>query len=57
MQTTRTIRNHKRAASGIRRRVAEAFRAMAHGVRDSSAYAHTVAFYRSGGQEWTKQLG
>ena len=57
MQTTRTIRKYSRAARSMRRRVAQAFRAMAHGIGESSAYAHTVAFYRSGGQEWTKQLG
>lgn len=41
----------------IRARVAAAFQKMARGVRRKPAYASTVAFYRSGGQEWTKQLG
>jgi hypothetical protein len=52
MQPTNTI-----PARRIRMRVARAFRAMAHGVEDKSAYASTVRFYRSGGQEWTNQLG
>ncbi|MCI3953375.1 MAG: hypothetical protein K0R53_2875 [Burkholderiales bacterium] len=40
-----------------RRRVAAAFRRMARGVEPKRAYASTVGFYRSSGQEWTRQLG
>jgi hypothetical protein len=45
------------AARNPRAGVAEAFRRMANGVDKQAAYASTVEFYRSGGQEWTKQLG
>jgi hypothetical protein len=41
----------------LRSRVSAAFRRMAPGVRRKAAYASTVAFYRSGGQAWTKQPG
>lgn len=41
----------------LRARVATAFRQMARGVADSAAWASTKAFYRSGGQAWTAQLG
>ena len=41
----------------LRARVAGAFRQMAHGVADEAAWASTTAFYRSGGQAWTRQLG
>ena len=40
-----------------RRIVAAAFRRMAHGVENKTAYASTVAYYRSSGQEWAQQLG
>jgi hypothetical protein len=50
MQATQTPRR-------TRTRVAKAFRAMAHGIEDKSAYASTVQFYRSSGQEWAKQFG
>jgi hypothetical protein len=40
-----------------RRRVAAAIRRMARGVEPKRAYASTVDFYRSSGQEWTRQLG
>jgi len=41
----------------LRSRVSAAFRRLAQGSRRKPAYAATVAFYRSGGQAWTKQLG
>jgi hypothetical protein len=44
------------SARTTRARVAEAFRRMAHGVGDKAAYAAAVRFYRSGEQEWAKQL-
>ena len=47
----------KMKSRSFRARVAAAFQKMALGVRRKAAYASTVAFYRSGGQEWTKQLG
>lgn len=61
---TRSARRHARRAQGARRinarsvraAVAEAFRRMANGIDGKAAYASTVAFYRSGGQEWTAQL-
>jgi hypothetical protein len=37
--------------------VAAAIRRMARGVEPKRAYASTVGFYRSSGQEWTRQLG
>jgi len=40
----------------LRERVAGAFQRMAHGVNAPAAWASTVAFYRSGGQAWAKQL-
>jgi hypothetical protein len=40
-----------------RRAVAAAFRRMARGVEAKAAYANTVRFYRSSGQEWAQQLG
>jgi hypothetical protein len=40
-----------------RRTVAAAFRRMANGVEDKTAYASTVDFYRASGQEWAKSLG
>jgi hypothetical protein len=45
------------SAQNVRAGVAAAFRRMAHGVNSKAAYASSVAFYRSGGQEWAKQLG
>lgn len=50
MQTNQTART-------TRTRVAKAFRAMARAIEGKSAYGSTVQFYRSGGQEWAKQLG
>lgn len=47
----------KASPRNARAGVAAAFRRMARGVETRAAYAATVAFYRSGGQEWTKQLG
>jgi hypothetical protein len=38
----------------LRSRVSAAFRRMAQGVRRKSAYASTVAFYKSTGHTWTK---
>jgi hypothetical protein len=52
MQRNNPIRRTK-----TRKRVAEAFRRMARGADGKAAYASTVRFYRSGGQEWAKQLG
>jgi hypothetical protein len=52
MQRTHRIRKTK-----IRKLIAEAFRRMARGTDGKSAYASTVRFYRSAGQDWTKQLG
>ena len=46
-----------RRARTIRAKVARAFRAMARGAAKRTAWAATVAFYRSGLQPWTKQLG
>jgi hypothetical protein len=45
------MRNRQRKA------VAAAFRKMARGVENKMAYASTVEFYRSSGQEWAKSLG
>ena len=61
---SRSARNHVRrpqgrrmgTARGVRAAVAEGFRRMANGVDGKTAYASTVEFYRSGGQEWTAQL-
>jgi hypothetical protein len=39
-----------------RKSIAAAFRRMARGAKAKAAYAAAVQFYRSGGQEWTKQL-
>jgi hypothetical protein len=47
----------KMKSRSLRARVAAAFQKMAQGVRRKAAFASTVAFYRAGGQEWTKQLG
>lgn len=51
MQRTNPIRKTK-----TRKLIAEAFRRMARGADGKAAYASTVRFYRSGGQDWTKQL-
>jgi hypothetical protein len=48
--------NRRASARSVRARVAEAFRRMANGIGDKTAYARTVQFYRSGGHEWTMQL-
>jgi hypothetical protein len=42
--------------NNLRASVASAFRQMARGTGAREAYASTVWFYRSGGQEWTRQL-
>ena len=42
--------------NNLRARVASAFRQIARGAGAREAYANTVWFYRSGGQEWTRQL-
>ncbi|HET9734897.1 MAG TPA: hypothetical protein VFP62_06470 [Burkholderiales bacterium] len=44
-------------ARSLRARVATAFRELAHGVPGKAAWTSTIAFYRSGGQPWTSQLG
>jgi hypothetical protein len=41
----------------LRARVAVAFREIAHGVDGKAAWASTIAFFRSGGQAWSRQLG
>ena len=46
-----SMRNRQRKA------VAAAFRKMARGVENKMAYASTVEYYRSSGQEWAKSLG
>ena len=53
MQTTVISR---RIAARARSTVVKAFRRMAGGAGDKSAYAATIRFYRSSGQAWTKQL-
>ena len=40
-----------------RRLIAFAFRSMAGGVDERSAYASTIGFYRASGQAWAKRLG
>lgn len=42
--------------SSVRELVESAFRRMAHGVDARRAQAQTLAFYRSGGQDWTRGL-
>lgn len=44
-------------ARSLRARVATAFRELAHGVPSKAAWISTIAFYRSGGQAWSRQLG
>ena len=46
-----------RRTRAARASVARAFRAMARGAAKRAAWAATVAYYRSGLREWTKQLG
>jgi hypothetical protein len=46
-----------RPRRSLKARVATAFRQMAHALRAQAAWASTLAFYRSGGQPWTRQLG
>jgi hypothetical protein len=41
------------SAKQLRARVSAAFRRMAQGVRRKSAYASTVAYYKSTGHAWT----
>jgi hypothetical protein len=59
MMTTqgRARRAIRRQARRAKTRVAAAFRQMVRGVRGKTAFARTIAFYRSGGMEWAKQLG
>ena len=42
--------------NNLRARVASAFRQMARAAGAHEAYARTVWFYRSGGQEWARHL-
>lgn len=42
--------------NNLRASVATAFRQMARGAAAREAYSNTLWFYRSGGQEWTRQL-
>ena len=44
-------------ARSLRARVATAFRELAHGVPAKAAWISTIAFYRAGGQAWSRQLG
>lgn len=53
---TARIRRSRRPRSTPRMRVAEAFRAMAHGADPRTAFAQTKAFYRTGGGDWTRAL-
>jgi hypothetical protein len=46
-----------RTSNRARRIVAAAFRRLANGVEAKTAYASTLRYYRSSGQEWTQQLG
>ena len=46
-----------RRARNARASVAAAFRQMANGVAEKAAWAATIAYYRSGLREWTRQLG
>ena len=39
-----------------RRKVAAAFRRMAGGLDGKAAYAATIRYYRSSGQDWAKRL-
>lgn len=58
MQRTTPTRSYRsRTVRSLRNRVAQAFRALAVGVAEKPAYAHTIAFYRAGAREWAKQLG
>jgi hypothetical protein len=54
MQTTVISR---RIAARMRSTVVKAFRRLARGAADKAAYAATVAFYKSTGHAWAKQLG
>lgn len=44
------------AGQPLRERVADAFRAMAHGAGASDAHESTLGFYRAGGQAWARGL-
>lgn len=46
----------KRAGSSLRARIAAAFRKLAHGVDERTAYAQTRDFYRSSGAPWARFL-
>jgi hypothetical protein len=50
------IRRSRRSRSTQRMRVAEAFRAIAHGVDPRTAFGQMKAFYRAGGGAWTCAL-
>ena len=51
------IATKKRVAARMRSTVVKAFRRFARGAADKAAYAATVAFYKSTGHRWAKQLG
>lgn len=53
---TARMRRARRPRTTPRMRVAEAFRAMAHGVDPRTAFGQAKAFYRTGGGEWTRAL-
>ena len=46
----------KKKRNNLRASVASAFRKMARAAGAREAYARTVWFYRSGGQEWARHL-
>ena len=46
----------KKKRNNLRASVASAFRRIARAAGAREAYARTVWFYRSGGQEWARQL-
>ena len=46
----------KKKRNNLRASVASAFRKMARAAGAREAYARTVWFYRSGGQQWALQL-
>jgi len=53
----KSIREQIRARSKLRARVAAAFRRIANGVSEQTARARTLAYYRSSGFEWARNLG
>ena len=56
-RTHAAARRIARQPRSMKARVATAFRNMAHGVQDRTAYAATVAFFRATRHDWTRQLG